>query len=262
MSRVVWLNGGLVDPAAACLSIDDPGVRSGAGLFETMRSRGGRVPLLDRHLARLAGSIGALGMDPVPTPDAIRTAVEAVAASLGPGLGRVRLTVTPAPTLLVEGEPFTLDPGAVLTAVSVRSAWSPGRRIAEHKTLSFLAWRDAQRRAQDAGADIALLLDGEGRLGEASTANVFCVAGGALVTAPVDGILPGVTRGLVLELADVREEALDEAAWRAADEMFVTSAVRGAVPVVSCDGRLVGAGGVGPVTAMVRTAVAAALDGA
>jgi branched-chain amino acid aminotransferase len=259
VSRVVWLNGGFVDPAGACLSIDDPGVRTGSGLFETMRSRDGRVPLLDRHLARLAGSVEALRIRPAPAPDAIRTAVEAVAAALGPGPGRVRLTVTPAPTLLVEGEPVAVDPGAVLAAASIRGAWSPGRHIAEHKTLSFLAWSDAQRRAREAGADVALLLDGAGRLGEASTANVFCVIGGALVTTPVDGILPGVTRALVLEMADVREEALDEDVWRSADEMFVTSAVRGVVSVVICDGRPVGGGGAGQVTATIRSAVAATL---
>lgn len=261
MSRVVWLNGGFVEPAAAALSIDDPGVRYGVGLFETMRCEDGRVPLLDRHLARLAGSVEALRLYPAPAPGLVRGAIVAVASALGPGSGRVRVTVTPHPTLLVEGEPVALDPELRLTAVSIRGAWYPGRRIAEHKTLSFLGWHDAQRRAEEAGADTALLLDQRGRLGEASTANVFCVIGGALVTAPVDGILPGVTRGVVLELASVDEEALDEGAWRAADEMFVTSAVRGVVPVVACDGRPVGAGEAGTVTGAIRSAVAEALQG-
>jgi branched-chain amino acid aminotransferase len=144
--------------------------------------------------------------------------------------------------LLVEGAPAETDPQATLTAASIRGAWQPGRRIAEHKTLSFLGWRDVQRQAQALGAGTALLLDAEGRLGEASTANVFCVIDGEIITAPISGILPGITRAVVMETASVREAILDEPAWRAADEMFVTSAFRGVVPIIRCDGRDVGRG--------------------
>ena len=67
MSHVVWLDGVLVEPAQAALPITDPGVRWGDGLFETMRGEGGRVQLIDRHMARLQASIGALGLSPVPS---------------------------------------------------------------------------------------------------------------------------------------------------------------------------------------------------
>ncbi len=258
MSRVVWLNGALVDAAGAGLSIDDPGVRFGEGLFETMRGHNGTIPWLERHLARLQQSIATLGLDGMPPIADVRDAAALVAASFDTATTRIRVTVTPHPTLLVEGAPVEIDPDATLTAATVRGAWHPGRRVAEHKTLSFLAWRDAQRTAQATGADTALLLDIDGRLGEASTANVFCVIGGELVTAPIDGILPGITRAIVMELAPVRQAHLDEPTWRAADEMFVTSAVRGIVPITSCDGHDIGHGS-RPLTTELRHHVASLL---
>ena len=65
--RAVWLDGALVPAERAALSIDDPGVRWGEGLFETMRAEGGRVALLERHLDRLDAPARTLGMAPMPS---------------------------------------------------------------------------------------------------------------------------------------------------------------------------------------------------
>ena len=242
VSRLVWLDDGFVDPAGAALSIDDPGVRHGEGLFETLRAEDGTIPWLDRHLGRLERSIAALGLVPMPELTAVRSAATAVAMALPAGPARIRVTLTPRPTLLVEGTPIAPGAATSVTAASIRGAWHPNRTIAEHKTLSFLGWRDSQRRAAAAGADTALLLDEKGRLGEASTANVFCAIGGDLVTPPVRGILPGITRAVVMELVAIREEILDEPVWRAADEIFLTSAVQGVVGLAACDGAAIGDG--------------------
>ena len=255
VSRLVWLDDGFVDPGDAALSIDDPGVRHGEGLFETMRAENRTIPWLDRHLGRLERSISALGLVPMPDLTAVRSAATHVALALPAGLARIRVTVTPRPTLLVEGEAIAPEAAASVTAASIRGAWHPNRTIAEHKTLSFLGWRDSQRRAAALGADTALLLDENGRLGEASTANVFCVIGGELVTPPIRGILPGITRGVVMELTATREEVLDESTWRAADEIFLTSGVRGVVGVAACDDAVIGIGSA-RVTAEVAALVA------
>lgn len=251
MSRAIWLNDGLVAHEWATLPIDDPAVRHGAGLFETMRAQDGAIPWLQRHLDRLESSARTLHLEGIPHPASIHRAARAVAAALGDGVARIRVTATPHPTLIVDGAHIN-DAVETMTAVSVRGAWHPGRTVAEHKTLSFLEWRHAHERATVAGADLALLLDAGGRLGEASVANVFCVIGGALVTAPVDGLLAGIARAAIFALRPAREEALDESAWRAADEMFATNAFRGVVPIVRCDGRPIGDGSVGPVTSELR----------
>jgi branched-chain amino acid aminotransferase len=261
MSRVVWRDGDFVGADTACLSIDDPGVRWGEGLFETMRGEHGRIPWLDRHLERLERSIATLGLSPMPDLAEVRRGALQSAQRLGHGSARIRVTVTPRPTVLVDAQSVRLDPEQTFTAVTVRGAWHPDRAEAEHKTLSWLTWRRAQRDARARGADVALLLDAEGRLGEGSTVNVFCVIGDEVVTAPATGLLPGVARAVVMELCPVVEGTLAEDVWRAAEEMFATSAVRGVVPITACDGRAVGSGGVGTVTRRLRSAVAGLLSG-
>lgn len=254
MSRVVWLNSGLVDPATASVGIDDPGVRYGEGMRETMRGQDGAVAWLERHLDRLTDSVAALGLTGMPSRAAVGDAVAAVATALGPGTSRITVIATSGPTLLVDGAHTPLEADPAITAISLPATWFPTRRMAEHKTLSFLGWRDALRQAHAAGVDTALLLDDAGRLGEAATANVFCVIGGEIVTPPPRGILRGVTRDVVMELTPVREAMLEEREWRQADEIFVTSAVRGVVPVIRCDDRGIA---IGPVTTDIRTRVEA-----
>ena len=165
--RVVWLNGALVTEGQAHLSIDDPAVRFGDGLFESIRATDGVVPLLDRHLARLDASITALGYAGMPAITDVRRAIIEVAAACGAGVSKIRASVTAHPTLLVEGTPAARPARPCLSAVTITGAWHPGNRLAEHKTLSVLAWRVAQRQAAAAGADTAVLLDADGHLGEA-----------------------------------------------------------------------------------------------
>ena len=202
MSHVVWLDGGLVDPAAAALPITDPGVRWGDGLFETMRGEGGHVPLINRHMARLQASITALGLAPAPSEAEVRRAVQAVMAEVDGGVHRVRVTVTTRPTLLVEATAYEPDPAPGVTVTALVGTWWAGDEIREHKTLSYAGHRMAQRRAAALGADHALLLDDLGQLGEADAANVFVVMNGTLVTPPVEGILGGVTRDVLMEAAE------------------------------------------------------------
>lgn len=259
--RVAWLDGALVDPEAAALGIDDPAVRWGEGLFETMRAEGGRVALLERHLERLAASARFLGLERMPTADAARAAVAEALRAAGTGPRRVRLTATPRPTLLVEvtpAAPLDSAPGTA-AAATVPGGWLPGDRLAEHKTLSYARHRWSQRRAEAAGADHALLLDDEGRLGEAALASVFWAGAAGLRTAPVRGLLAGVTRAAVLEALPVRETAAGPDDWRAATEIVLTSALAGATAVVAVDGRAVGDGRPGPWAARIHATLREAL---
>lgn len=236
-------------------------MRWGEGLFETMRAEKGRIALLQRHLARLHESAHALGLAPMPAAGEIERAVGAVLAAAPPGPGRVRLSATPRPTLLVEWVPEEpLPPGPpALRAISLAGAWSPGDAFARHKSLSYGRLRAAARRAEAAGADHALLLDDAGRLGEAAVASVVVAAGGALATAPADGLLPGIARAVVMEGVPVRERALAEDDWRAADELVVVNAVRGAAALVEVDGTPVGDGRPGPAAARLHAILREAL---
>jgi len=253
-----WLDGRLVPVERAALALEDPGC-AGDGLLETMRAEAGAVVWLDRHLARLGASARALGLADAPDPGALREAVAATtAANPAPAL-RVRLVVTARPTVAVQTWPVA--PADAMEepawAAGVRGTWCPDAWIAEHKTLSRAAERAAVRHARAAGADRALLLDAAGRLGEADGANAFVVLGGSVVTAPARGLLPGLTRAALAAILDVREQVLEEEEWRAADEIFLTSAVRGVVPLAAWDGRPAPAGAPGPVA---RRAIAAWRD--
>lgn len=245
---VVWLNDGLVDPQNALLSYDDPAVRYGDGVFDSMRAEHGTVPLVDRHLARLARSVSVLGITGAPPTDAIRTAVLAVAAKFPTGVAKIRATVSAHPTLLVEGAAVDPPTLGAQRAITIRGAWLPDRWLAEHKTLSFLGWRVAQRSADGAGVDTALLLDADGRMGEATTANVFCVVDGELMTAPVQGLLPGTTRAQIIERTTVIERAPTEAEWRRSTEVFMASAISRITALVEVDGVRIGDGTPGPLT--------------
>lgn len=264
MSHVVWLDDGLVPPGDAALPITDPGVRWGDGLFETMRAEHGRVPLIDRHLARLSASITALGLDPTPSEDDIRRAISACMTQVDPGVHRVRVTVTPRPTLLVEVTPHAPDTAPGVAVTGLVGTWWRGEEIREHKTLSYAAHRLAHRRALAAGADHALLLDDAGNLGESDAANVFVVMGGRLITPPVEGILGGVTRDVLIESAEaegipVEVRHIAETEWRGADEMFLSNGLTGLTPVLMVDGAPVGDGHPGPISLRMRAAVARAV---
>ncbi len=247
--RVVRVNGRSVAPDAAALSVDDPLARAGDGLIETMRARNGTVFRLDRHLARLARSAEELEMRGLPAEDAIRAEVAEAVAAAGRGDLRVRVAVSAAPTIWVEAEevaPLRMEPGRV-TAITLPGGWRPDLMTARHKTASRAMWAWADRRAAEARAGAALLLDDDGRMGEATTASVFVRAGGEVLTAPARGLLPGVGREVMMSLIPgVRERAAERAEWTAADEIVLVSALRGVVAVTSVDGRPVGDGMPGP----------------
>ncbi len=259
MSRVTWLDGGPVDPMTAALSIDDPGARFGDGLRETIRAEDGTVPWIERHLARLEASAAALGYaGRIPASDDVRAAIRTVARTCGAGVWRTTVICTPHPTLLVDAVSVTPDPASTVAAITCPGLWVPDNRLAEHKTVAYLANRIALEAAARRGADTALLLDRHGNLGEGATANVFCVTGGAILTPPVRGLLPGTTRAAILDLTDAEERDLPAPLWHHCDEMFLTSAVHHVVGVSAVDGEPVGDGSVGPVTRSVQHAVDAA----
>ena len=216
-------------------------------LLETMRAGTGRVPWLDRHLDRMLASAQAYVLHEIPPREELAGAVVAAVARRA-GDARVRL-LAPTPegcrVEMAAVAPLPAAPPAV-RAVSLRGAWHPDERAWQHKVATQAEQRVRLRRRFSEQADRVLLLDDAGRLGEADMANAFAVIGGELFTAPARGLLPGVTRAVVVERLGAREEALAERDWRTADELFLTSAVTGVVTVVEVDGHPVGRGHVGP----------------
>jgi branched-chain amino acid aminotransferase len=257
MSTRVFLDGAVTDAADARVPVTDRGLHYGDGVFEVLRTARGRPVLLDRHLARLAAGARAIALVP-PPPGDIADAVARTLAGV-PGEARIKILVTRGdaplatplaaagrPRLIVIAEPLVLPPAEVyargisLVTVARRmpavDALDP--RI---KALAYLDRVLALDEARGRGGDDAVRLAADGRVAECATANLFYVAAGTVVTPPAVAALAGITRGAVIEDAvaaglAVREHAPTPDELAAADEIFVTSAVRGVMPVAALDG--------------------------
>jgi branched-chain amino acid aminotransferase len=253
--HAVWINGRLCRGADASLSLFDRGARDGEGLYETLRVYEGRPFLWERHMERLVLSAAVLGF-PVPaSPALLREAVDQVLAADGLADAVVRLTVTRGipggrPTRTgawVEAEPLASrlwrgTKAGAATLIASKRPFEPGP-LGPHKTTSRLAYRLASEEARGARADEALLVSPHGSVLEGAVSNVFAVLGGELRTPPLAaGILPGVTRAMVLELCaaegrPAREAPLTIEELRRADEIIVTNSVQEVVPAGTFEGR-------------------------
>ena len=268
-ARAVWLNGRMVDPEDAVVSVFDHGFTVGDGVFETLKVMGGRPFAVRRHVERLHRSAQGLGID-VPLTDAsLRRVVDEVVAAAGLDLARLRITLTAGvtplgsgrtggePTLVVAAGPLT-PWEADTTAVSVPWPRNDRSPVAGVKTTSYAENVVALAEARKVGATEAILPNTRGNLCEGTGSNVFVVLGGRLVTPPLmAGCLAGVTRALVLELLpDADEDDVPFAALAEAGEVLLTSTTRDVQPLRQLDGRVL-PGVDGPVA---RRAIAAVAD--
>jgi branched-subunit amino acid aminotransferase/4-amino-4-deoxychorismate lyase len=197
----------------------------GYGLIETMRVRKGRIPFLDRHLARLERSVRELGL-PAPSQD--------VAALVTPfsetGDAVLRLELCDGHASVTVRELPALAPPAVITASEPHEPYP-------HKITQRDCFVDAAAEAVVAEADDALLLTHEGWVAEGTVWNLFWWDHERLRTPAVDlGILPGIGRARVLELAGQGEEGRSSREALQVKSVFLTNAVRGIVPIASLDG--------------------------
>lgn len=273
MTAAVYVNGTIRDAREASIPVFDHGFLYGEGIYETLRTYDRRPFLFDRHMRRLRHSADLMAL-PLPFSDAdlLARVAETMAAVSDPGERYIRVLVTrgvgdlsynpaatPTPTLVVIVKPFAPYPervfaeGIRLSLVSVRrnhpQALNP--MIKSNNLLNnALAMQEAIRQ----GADEALMQNQAGELVECSQSNFFLVRKGAALTPPVEaGLLPGITREFVMELAatlDIpcREARLTPADLSTADEAFITGTTREVTPVVAIDRTSLGRGAPGPVT--------------
>ncbi len=272
MGELVRLDGRLIPLSEARISPLDRGFLYGDGLFETMRSYGGRVHLLRRHLARLAEGGRVIGLT-IPSEEELRIAVREVLGQDVGGDARVRITVSRGvdpdgpPTVFIRRQPLLQKEG-IQKNEKIDAAESPDgedlilfpsrRSVPEIrprlKSLNYLPEILAQDDLRRRGLREGLFLTAEGYVAEGSVSNIFCVIDGTLRTPPVElGILPGITRGRVIELAHaagipVAEHPFLPEEMMNGEECFYTNSVRELVPVRSLEGRLIGGGKAGPVT--------------
>ena len=279
---LVYVDGRLVAASKARVSAFDHGFLYGDSVYETLRTEAGRPVFLAAHLRRLARSARLLHLDLPDDVARIAAVVRAARRRLGNGEVALRIMVTRGPgalypdpalagptRLLVFATPFSPRPEFhYLRGVSARLARarkaSPRSIPARAKTGNFLPHVLAIHEARRGGGDEALMLSSDGYLAEGATSNLFWFKGATLFTPHArTGILPGITRGVLLRLARrdgqrVREVLARPAVLRRADEAFLTNSTGGVVPLTRLDGRPIGTGRVGPRTRRLAELYAAA----
>lgn len=267
----VHVGGALLPREEAKVSVFDSTVQGGDAVWEGLRIYDGRVFQLEAHLDRLIGSAKALCFADIPAKEDIKHALfETLAANQMRDGVHVRLTLSRG-LKVTSGMDIRLNQyGSCLIVLAewkvpvynrdgirlITSSWrrnSPqciDSKIHHNNLINNIL---AKIEANVAGVEDALMLDLEGYLAETNATNVFLVAQEVLLTPHADYCLPGITRGVVLEMAKAngyaaREKRLSLSEVYAAAECFVTGTMGELTPVLEVDGRPIGAGRPGPLT--------------
>ena len=247
---------GTIGPAEeARIPATDEGFTRGDGAFEVARLYGGRPFAIEDHMARLA--ITCEGIRLPYDEDALRAEIAGVLEAAGPvdALLRVVLTRGGRRVLTIEPLPPRLAAARVMTVT-----YAPNRVLDGLKTLSYAGNMLAGRLAREQGFDEALLVTPHGRVLEGPTWSFFWVAGGRLLTPPLeDRILTSITRDRVIAECGAQEAVCTLDDVRTAEEAFIASSVREVMPIAAVDDVQLPAAP-GPVTQAAREALARRIE--
>jgi branched-chain amino acid aminotransferase len=271
MPGVIYVSGEYRTENEASVHVMDHGLLYGDGVFEGIRAYSGRVFKLQRHVERLFDSAKALRLVLPQTPDEmcaiildacrrndivdgyIRVVITRGRGNLGidpRSCGRPEVIVIARPSIALYDDPHR---GITVITSSFRRP-SPDTLSPSIKSLNYANNVLARIEANDRGADEALLLDTNGYVAEASADNIFIVTTRGLATPPTATNLQGITRETVMELAASAGLVCEERTFSLFDvwtarEVFICGTGAEIVPVLSVDGRTIGAGVIGRTTA-------------
>ncbi|MCL2119399.1 MAG: branched-chain-amino-acid transaminase [Planctomycetaceae bacterium] len=272
MSLQIYINGEFFDKDNAKISVFDHGLLYGDGVFEGLRCYNGKVFRLEQHIDRLWDSAKSLAIEiPMTKTEMIQATQKAVLLN-NVNEGYIRIVVTRGigdlgldpyvcgpPQVIIIAAQLALYPKElyetgldIVTAGTMRMP--PAALNPRVKSLNYLNSIMAKIEALRAGCEEALMLNHKGEVSECTGDNIFIIKNGVLMTPPIDaGILEGVTRNVVLELAaqlgiPAKETAFTRHDVFVADECFLTGSAAELIPVVSIDKRTIGNGKPGPIT--------------
>ena len=272
MSLKVWINGEFFDKENAKISVFDHGLLYGDGVFEGLRSYGGKLFRLDEHMQRFYESARAILLE-VPTEfEELKDAVYATLSENGIVDGYVRLLITRgtgtlgldphtcsnsqvviiADNIKLYPQEFYDNGLEIVTASTIRN--HPNALNSRVKSLNYLNNIMGKVEGTQAGCVEALMLNHKGDVAECTADNIFIVKDHIIATPSIDaGILAGITRATVIELAkgngmQVNECTLSRHDIYVADECFLTGTAAEIAPTVKVDDRVIGSGKPGSVT--------------
>lgn len=246
---IYYIDGEFVPAEKAVIPVDDLAILRGIGVFDLLRTYDGKPYFLDAHIDRLERSAREIDLTLPWSHDEIATLVKQTLAKNDIPEANIRIVVTGgsstdfmtpsgSPRLLVLVSPVPKLPAIWYTEGVKIISWEVERPIPGAKSIDYISASLALKKAAAEGAIEALYIDRNGLALECTTSNIFAFVGDKLTT-PGRGILSGVTRKVVLELArelfpiDMRDISRTE--LLAADEVFITGTSKGLVPVVQVD---------------------------
>jgi D-alanine transaminase len=275
LSRIVFVNGRYVPHALAAVHVEDRGYQFADGVYEVCEVREGRIVDERRHLQRLSRSLGELRIPPPMTPKALGFVLRETVRLNRVRDGLLYLQVTRGVARREHAFPSAgTRPSLVVTARSRERAKAEAQAEAgisvitlddnrwervDIKTIALVPNVLARQAAREVGAGEAWFVDEEGFVTEGAASNAWIVTReGALVTRPASsGILRGITRAVVFEVAAAAKLAIEERPFRVSEalqarEAFVTAATQIVMPVVKIDGTAIADGKPGAVSRALR----------
>jgi branched-chain amino acid aminotransferase len=246
---IYYVDGEFVPAEKAVVPVDDLAILRGIGVFDLLRTYDGKPYFLDAHIDRLEASAQKIGLALPWSHGEIKNLVEQTLAKNDIPEANIRIVVTGgsstdfmtpsgSPRLLVLVSPVPRLPDYWYTKGVKIISWEVERPIPGAKSIDYISASMALKKAAAEGAIEALYIDRNDLALECTTSNIFAFIGGKLVT-PGRGILSGVTRKVVLELArglfdiDMRDISRNE--LLSAEEVFITGTSKGLVPVIQVD---------------------------
>jgi len=272
MSIKVYIDGKFYPKDEAKVSVFDHGLLYGDGVFEGIRTYDGLIFKLKEHIGRLYHSAHAIMLEIPMTKDEMVEAVKKTLRENDMKDAYIRLIVTRGigdlgldprkcakPTVIIITDKIKLYPQELYEKGLEIVTISTQRNIHESvnpqiKSLNYLNNILAKVEAINAGVEEAVMLNSEGYVAECTGDNIFTVKNGAIYTPPIhSGVLRGITRGAVIDIAHLKEipiheEVLTRYDLFTADEMFLTGTAAEIIPVVKMDGRKIGDGKPGKMT--------------
>lgn len=283
--RTVFLNGFFVPQSSATVSVFDRGFCYGDGLFETMRSYNNKVFRLEDHLERLYQSLDLIYLNVPMTRGEMRSAIQKTLERNQCPDSMIRLTISRGeqttgfhidrdapPTVVIivrELEPLPeewLEEGINISFFP-STAFRIGGLAQQIKSCNFLSYILVRELAHRKNSMEGILIDDDDRITEGTTSNIFIVKDGVLKTPPLNRyILPGITRQVVLEIAErkgipISRQTLNPQDVYRADEVFVTNSRVEILPVNTADDKTIGAGRPGKITRFLHAEFLKSIEG-
>jgi D-amino acid aminotransferase len=252
MSKV-YINGRFVDAQRATISIFDRGYLHGEGVFETLRAYDGEPAFVDLHYGRLHDSCRRLGIRLPLTRHALEAVLHQLLKKNRAREAALRITVSAlgtaspqrpknAPTnLVVHLRPLLAKPKTLYqkgaSVILVQSVMADSAAIANIKSTNYLSKILAREEVANAKADEGLICTAQKQIVEGTATNLFVVRNGRVLTPPItEGLLPGVTRRVIMGVAEqlqipIRETSITVPALKSADEIFLTGSITEVLPI-------------------------------